>query len=483
MRKSLFSKIFTTQVIVALTVVIIIVPMIFVLIGEYFVSVQKDDILDDATRVASLTLQISDLDIDEKTRKFYNSGIEFAGGQSTILVVNSEGKVVAAPNNLNGVDLSLMDKDFIKDTRNGKSVVNLYDKGKMFTEQTIVAIVPIIKTNHMTAKETFLGATVALRPVPVIRDVQYKTIKIILMAQAIAWLVAFLVSFILTRHIVKPLKQMRKAARSLAMGNFSERIAVKSNDEIGELAHSFNSMTRSLSEIEDMRTSFLSDVSHELRTPMTIINGFVDGILDGTIPPEQQEKYLTIVSDETKRLSRLVKDLLEATRIEQNVKKLNKVNFDMNRLVTESAISYEQQFTEKHIEVNLLLDEKECFAYADKDSIKRVLINLIDNAIKFTPNGGKIVISTSLSEKKVKIGVENTGRGIPKEDLDHIWERFYKSDKSRSVDKKGVGLGLHIIKTIISQHNGTVEAESEEGSFARFTFTLDSGENSKNTNE
>ena len=477
MRKSLFSKIFATQIVVALTVVIIIIPMIFILIGEYLVSIQKDDILQDATRVAGLTMQMTEIRNDQKTKEFYHCGVEFAGGQSKILVVSREGEVLVKPSKLEGVDLRLMDKGFIECVKDGKSAVKLYDKGKMFKIETIVAIVPVSKMDVVSGENIFLGAAVALRPIPQVREIQYRTVNIIILAQCVAWLVALIVSFVITRQITKPIKRMRKAARILATGNFNERIPVTTNDEIGELAQSFNMMTESLSELEDMRTSFLSDVSHELRTPMTIINGFVEGILDGTIPESEQKKYLTIVNDESKRLSRLVKDLLEATRLEQDVKKLNKTEFDMNRLVTESAISYEQQLTEKSISVNLILDGQECYAFADKDSIKRVLVNLIDNAIKFTPENGKITVCTKLCDEGVQTSVENTGCGISKEDLRHIWEKFYKSDKSRSIDKKGVGLGLHIVKTIIAQHEGSIKAESEEGKFARFTFTVDAGNN------
>jgi len=478
-RKSLFSKFFITQIIVALTVIAIIIPTIFLLIGEYFVSTQKGDVMQDASRVAALTAQIADIGINEETRKFYNSGIEFAGGQSTIIVVGANGEIVAAPSSPDGVNLKHIDKSFIEDVKEGKSVVKLYAKGSIFAEQSIVAIVPVVKRNALTGATSFLGASVAFRPMPMVRYIRNRIIMIIIVAQMVAWLVAFIISFILTRHITNPLKKMRDAAKSIASGNFNERIPITSNDEIGALAESFNSMTTSLNELEDMRTSFLSDVSHELRTPMTIIGGFVEGILDGTIPESEQEKYLTIVSGEARRLSRLVSDLLEATRLEQGKIKIEKANVDMNRLATESIIAYEQKLTEKNISVSLNLCGEQCLALADKDSIKRVLINLIDNAIKFTPEGGSITITTDCEDKKVKVSVLNSGEGISEADLRHIWERFYKSDKSRGMDKKGVGLGLHIVKTIISQHGGEVFAESKEGEFAKFTFVLDEG--SKNS--
>lgn len=475
MRKSLFSKIFVTQIIVALTVVIIIVPMIFILIGEYFVSVQKDDILNDANRVAKLTEQFVNMGPDDEVWAIFRKGIEYAGGQSTLIIMSSSGDVVVSPHDSDGVNLEVLRADFLDGVRNGKSQLKLFEKGRLFNEQSIVAIVPINQKNTITGRTSFAGAAIAFRQTPLVRKVQYGIINIILMAQLVAWFVALVVSFVITRQITKPVKKMRIAAKQIAAGDFNISIPITSNDEVGELAQSFNSMARSLNELETMRESFLSDVSHELRTPMTVISGFVEGILDGTIPVDEHQKYLMIVSAEAKRLSRLVKDLLEATRLEQDAKKLEKTSFDINRLVTESIIAYEQPLTDKNISVDLKLEEKESFICADKDSIKRVLINLIDNAIKFAPENGYIMIQTKKIPGKVSVSVENNGSGISEEDLRHIWERFYKSDKSRSVDKKGVGLGLHIVKTIIAQHNGEIFAESEEGKYTRFTFSIDEG--------
>ncbi len=479
MRKTLFSKIFLTQIVVALTVVVIIVPMIFVLIGEYFVTVQKDDIMNDAKRVAGLTEQVILMGDNQQTWQMYRSGVAYTGGQSTIIVMSANGEVVISPKDKSVINAEVLEKDFLDGVRDGQSEIKLYDKGRLFNEQSIVAIVPVIKRNRITGERAFQGAAIALRPIPQVRKIQYATVRIILMAQTVAWVVALIVSFIITRQITKPVKRMRLAAKKIAAGDFDIRIPIDTRDEIGDLAESFNSMTQSLGELEEMRTSFLSDVSHELRTPMTVISGFVEGILDGTIPESEHGKYLLIVSEESKRLSRLVKDLLEATRLEQDAKTLNKTNFDLSRLVTESVITYENQLTEKNIALELNLEEKDCFAFADRDAIKRVILNLVDNAIKFTPENGMVKVSTEVIGNKVKMSVENTGEGISKEELRHIWVKFYKSDKSRSVDKKGVGLGLHIVKTIISQHNGEVYAESEEGSFARFTFVLDAGD-SKN---
>ncbi|MBQ8391173.1 MAG: HAMP domain-containing histidine kinase [Clostridia bacterium] len=475
MRKSLFSKIFITQLLVSLTIIFLVVPTLFLLIGDYFISEQEELILQDAVRVAKLTEHISEYELGAEAWEIFEKGIEFAGSQSIMVVLNAEGKILSEPENSAGINISNIGKEYVDLVRSGESVVKVYYKDDTFNEQTLVAIAPIEDVDAVSGKVEFLGASMALRPMPQIQSLQNRIITIVMMAQTTAWVLAFVVSFFLTRQILKPIKKMRTAAKSIASGNFQERIPVTSADEIGQLAQTFNSMIQSLDELEKMRASFISDVSHELRTPMTIIGGFVEGILDGTIAEEQKTKYLDIVLSEIKRLSRLVNDLLESSRLEQGKIKIEKTNVDMNRITAECIIAYEKSLTDKKINVNLELDEEECFALADKDAIKRVMINLIDNAIKFTPEGGDIEVTTEKTNGKVKVSVKNSGEGISKDELRHIWERFYKSDKSRSFDKKGVGLGLHIVKTIISQHGGEIYAESEEGSFACFTFILDEG--------
>ena len=417
--------------------------------------------------------KIADLGGDEKAWDFFRSGIEFVSGQSNVLVTNSDGNVIVAPKNNAGVNLDRINKNFIKSAQDGRSMIALYPKGNTFSEQTLVAIVPIQKRDDLAGKTHFLGASIAFKPIPQIRYIQNRIINIVCMVQLLAWIIAFIVAFVLTRQIVKPVKRMRDAAKSIAAGNFDERIPVTSADEIGELSQSFNSMTESLSELENMRSSFISDVSHELRTPMTIISGFVEGVLDGTVPEADREKYLSTVLEEIKRLSRLVSELLEASRLEQGKTEIKKEPVDINRLLLETVFANEQRLNDKKINLDLNLDESTPLAFADKDSIKRVLINLIDNAIKFTPCEGKMLLTTLHKDKKVYVSVKNSGEGISKNDLRHIWERFYKTDKSRSNDKKGVGLGLHIVKTIISRHGGEIFAESEEGKSATFTFVLD----------
>ena len=472
MRKSLFTKIFSTQIVVNLVVLLLVIPTLFFAIGAYYVDTHREAILQDATRVARMATQIADMKGDERTWEFFRSGIEFVSGRNSVIVTNAEGDIIAAPKKPLGVNSANINKNFIKSAIEGRTMIALYPKGNTFSEQTLVAIVPIQRTT-LEGKVQFLGASIAFKPMPQIRDIQKRISTIILVVQLLGLVISFFVAFILTKQILKPVKRMRDAAKSIASGNFSERIPVTSGDEIGQLAVTFNSMTESLSELENMRTSFISDVSHELRTPMTIIGGFVEGILDGTIPEESRDKYLSTVLEEVRRLSKLVSQLLEASRLEQGKTEIKKTSIDINRLVAETIFSYEKSMTEKEVNVDLNLDESSCYAFADKDSIKQVLINLIDNAIKFTNQGGDIAIKTLRKDKKIYVSIRNSGEGIPAKDIKLIWERFYKSDKSRSNDKKGVGLGLHIVKTIIAKHGGEVFVQSKEGEHTTFTFVLD----------
>jgi signal transduction histidine kinase len=231
-------------------------------------------------------------------------------------------------------------------------------------------------------------------------------------------------------------------------------------------------MAVALQNIEEMRRGFVANVSHELRTPMTSIRGFVDGILDGTIPPEKQNQYLTIVKDETIRLNRLVNDLLDLARMEAGEVKLNISVFDINELVRKCVIKLESLLLEKGLTVDANFEEEDLPVKADSDSIERVIYNLMHNAIKFTPENGEIRVKTYVEKDKAIISVEDTGKGIAESEIPYIFERFYKTDKSRSADRTGVGLGLAIVRNIIVSHNETIKVESEEGHGTRFIFTL-----------
>lgn len=218
----------------------------------------------------------------------------------------------------------------------------------------------------------------------------------------------------------------------------------------------------------------MSDVSHDLRSPMTSISGFIDGILDGVIPPQKHQYYLQMVSDEIKRLSRLVSSLLDLSRIQAGERKFTMSEFDICEMSRRILISFEQKITEKRLDVDFDFEEERISVKADSDAIHQVLYNLCDNAVKFSAEGGRLCISAKrIKGKKVRIDVYNEGAGIEESDINHVFERFYKSDKSRGLNKSGAGLGLFISKTIMEAHGQNIWVESEYGKNCCFSFTLD----------
>ncbi len=278
--------------------------------------------------------------------------------------------------------------------------------------------------------------------------------------------------YLMTYRLTRPLKSMSEAAKAMARGDFSKRVPVTSDDEIGELAASFNMMTNSLSRLESMRRSFVGNVSHELKTPMTTISGFIDGILDGTIKPENREYYLKIVSDEVKRLSRLVNGMLSVTKLESGEAVLNMSEFDFYELLCTIMISREQNIEEKRLTVEGLEAMHSVMLKADKDLLYQVVYNLVDNAIKFTNESGKISFSLSQRAEDIIFTITNTGKGITESDLPYVFERFYKGDKARSNVKNSTGLGLYIVKTIVTAHKGEILVKSKENIFTTFTVII-----------
>jgi len=281
--------------------------------------------------------------------------------------------------------------------------------------------------------------------------------------------------YLTTEKITTPLKNMTKATKSFAKGDFSTRVAVSGNDEIAELGSAFNNMAESLDNFEKMRNSFLANVSHDLRTPMTTIAGFIDGITSGAIPPEKHEYYLGIISSEVHRLSRLVSELLDVSRLESGERKFNFVNFDLAEMARIILISFEKKIEDKRLDVQFESDEDSMTVFADKDAIHQVVYNLIHNAIKFAREEGKLSVSVTRYNKKIRFSVYDEGTGIDKNEINLIFDRFYKADKSRGLDKSGVGLGLYISKTIIEAHNESIHAESKDENSAEFWFTLKEG--------
>jgi len=300
-----------------------------------------------------------------------------------------------------------------------------------------------------------------------------------------AWvmLAAVIAVYFITERIIQPLRNMTVASKKFAKGDFETRVTVYGEDEVSELGNAFNNMAESLENLEKMRNSFLASVSHDLRTPMTTISGFIDGITSGAIPEEKHEYYLGVISAEVHRLSRLVSQLLDVSRLESGDRKFNFTDFDVAEVARIILISFEQKIDAKHLDVEFDSENDEMPVHADKDAIYQVIYNLCHNAIKFSRDGGRFVIKIARAEnKKIKISVFDEGQVISDEDIPMIFERFYKSDKSRGLDKSGVGLGLYICKTIVDAHGENIAVESKEEIGTEFYFTLKEGESQKRKN-
>ncbi|HIX62946.1 MAG TPA: HAMP domain-containing protein [Candidatus Mediterraneibacter colneyensis] len=292
----------------------------------------------------------------------------------------------------------------------------------------------------------------------------------------ITLLVIFGLSFIflLGFHyfVHRPLRQISEAARQYALGNLEYEIPVHSHDEMGYLSASLNYMAAQLKDMDDYQKKIVANVSHDFRSPLTSIKGYLEAMADGTIPPELYEKYINIILFETERLTDLTGDLLTLNEFDTKELLLDKTEFDIQDMIKGTAASFEGVCTPKHISIELLLMPGAVIVYADRRKIQQVLYNLIDNAIKFSENESTVTIEVSEKNEKTFISVKDRGIGIPRKDLNKIWERFYKSDLSRGKDKKGTGLGLSIVKEVIQAHDEHINVISTEGVGTEFIFSL-----------
>lgn len=286
--------------------------------------------------------------------------------------------------------------------------------------------------------------------------------------------VSMLAASFLSRMQVRPLGQMADAARRFGRGELSVRVeeSPKNTSEINDLARAFNTMVDSLESSERRRQEFVANVSHELKTPMTTIGGYIDGMLDGTIPPEKQQHYMQIVSGEVRRLSRLVRNMLDISRLQaMGVEESRMTRFDLGELMSDVIITFEQKINGKGLNVDVELPDRPVWVKAERDGITQVVYNLLDNAIKFCPQGGKLGLFLALEGGKAKVTVQNSGPTIDPNELPLLFDRFHKADKSRSADREGWGLGLYIAKTIVGAYGGDIWATSENG-VTNFIFTL-----------
>ena len=341
----------------------------------------------------------------------------------------------------------------------GRSTVGVYEK-----KQFVVGV-PMTDADGNT-----LGLVLAVMNSAELMQMWRSFIALFFMTSAIILLLAFVASFVTSMRQIQPLTEMVKATRAYAGGDFDVRMQETCDcGEISELAASFNAMADSLQETERQRRDFIANVSHELKTPMTTIAGYTDGILDGTIPPEKERQYLQIISDESRRLSRLVRRMLDISQIQN--KAMKKEEFDLCESARIALLSMEKKITDRGLDVDAEIPEDSVMVQGDRDLITQVIYNLLENAAKFATPGSQLYLGLAVNGEKAYVTVRNLGPTIPAEEIPLLFERFHKSDKSRSEDKDGYGLGLYIVKTILAQHKEQITVTSQDGVTA-FTFTM-----------
>ncbi|MEG1491375.1 MAG: HAMP domain-containing sensor histidine kinase [Oscillospiraceae bacterium] len=363
-----------------------------------------------------------------------------------------------------------IDKTIMSELANTGKYEQLSTLGGFYGDRPhyIVAL-PVVSTSYnVLVGYVFVGSDASATI-----DAWQTSSAIFLATALIIMSLALAMSYFTSKHQAEPLNEMAAAARRFAHGDFSARVADDGRqDEIGALTASFNTMAESLQKSEQLRSEFIANVSHELKTPMTTISGFADGILDGTIPKEQENKYLQTISSETKRLSRLVRQMLEMSRIQStdSISLLNQ-SFDLSEVIMRTLLTFEDKITEHGLDVDAQIPEEAFIVRGNADSITQVVYNLLDNAIKFSARGSALGVSLWKRGGVAFVAIKNHGECISPDELPFIFDRFHKTDKSRSLDRDGVGLGLAIAKTILNNHNENISATSRDG-VTEFVFTM-----------
>ena len=343
------------------------------------------------------------------------------------------------------------------------SLSGIYDEPRYLAGQTLLA-----------SDGEQIGYVLVSAPMAQTKNFMLRSSTLFFYVAIAVLIVSMLAASFLSRMQVRPLGQMADAARRFGRGELGVRVeeSPKNTSEINDLARAFNTMVDSLESSERRRQEFVANVSHELKTPMTTIGGYIDGMLDGTIPPEKQQLYIQIVSGEVRRLSRLVRNMLDISRLQaMGVEESRMTRFDLGELMSDVIITFEQKINGKGLNVDVELPDRPVWVKAERDGITQVVYNLLDNAIKFCPQGGKLGLFLALEGGKAKVTVQNSGPTIAPNELPLLFDRFHKADKSRSADREGWGLGLYIAKTIVGAYGGDIWATSENG-ITNFIFTL-----------
>ena len=397
-----------------------------------------------------------------------------------VLITEADGEMVLCSDGVtvtSGLSGQYIPRDIAEQVVQQGDYKGMTTLGGLFPEKRFVAGTPITITtqNIITGQteQTLAGVAYMAAEVSDLTELWRAFTSIFFFTAVVVLCIAFITSSITSLRQTKPLKEIAETARKFGHGEYEVRVTGYENrrDEVGELAEAFNAMADSISKSEERRSEFVANISHELKTPMTTIAGFSDGILDGTIPQEKERAALQTISSETRRLSRLVRRMLDLSRLQSAENVTAQEQFDVSEVMLRVLVSLENKINARHLDVDTQLPDGAVEVWGDPDAITQVCYNLLDNAIKFSDEGSTMGISITTKGGKAHVAVRNQGQTIPPDELAMIFDRFHKSDKSRSVDRDGVGLGLYIVKTILNNHKENITVTSQDG-VTEFVFTL-----------
>lgn len=465
MRKSVFSEFFTLCAAIISAAIVCVAVVLIIISSEFYKNDKKGYLITNADTIMSITK----LSIDSA------DGVNTDYLNNIYLNVTDTTEIVFTLTDSNGVALVCSEAPPCSHTgrKIGEDILNKVGDEGFFELSSLDHFYPSTVFNlvykfRSAGNEYYLFSKLSDTPLQ-----QYLTKLIVALAIAsLAILVlVFVAIYAAVKHLMTPVKEMTLAAKRFGNGDFSEKLYVPEDNEFGFLANSLNEMASSLEAIEENRKSFISNVSHELRTPMTTIGGFVDGILDGTIPKEKHKYYLRIVSEEVDRLARLVKSMLNISKYEAGEMEMTKETFDLMPLLVKVLLMFEQRIDEKHVEIRGI-EHGRFMVSADSDLMQQVLYNLVENAVKFVNDGGYIEFAFENRDGSSVIRIRNSGEGLKANEISKVFDRFYKADASRGIDKTGVGLGLSIVRSIIKLHDGKILVRSEPNSFVEFEITI-----------
>ncbi len=470
--KTTFSRSFIVYAVILLAALLLVGVSFQLLVRNFLTERVFEDLKADSTAVAKIAgAYYTNSQLKTKDFLVALSVAESVSGNDTV-ICDARGQLLlcsSAPLGCAHQGLVITNQIYLKQIASQQYVVSRGLVSGLYEDARYV-----VSTAIRGERNEVLGFVMVSAPMAATLSVLKQLSDIYLFVSVLVVLVAGGIMTVYTRKNNTPLRDMAKTANAFGHGNLKARVQVpeESPEEIRELALAFNNMAQSLEKTEYGRKEFVANVSHELKTPMTTIGGYVDGILDGTIPPEQQEKCLKIVSEETKRLSRLVRSMLDVSQLQDGaVPEEKKSRFDITECAGQVLFTFEGKINSKSLEVAVDFPAHPVITFANRDYITQVIYNLVDNAVKFCPQGGTLGLTVREGNKKIFISVSNSGQTIPPQELPLLFDRFHKLDKSRSENRDGWGLGLYIVKTLVCSHGEDISVSSADGT-TEFTFTL-----------